>query len=114
MKRMRFAAVLVAGLAMTGAACSGDDYSKAEFQRDLEEEADLSPEVAKCVADGVDDAGIDISEFNTDKEMDEVLDEGEQEKFTEAITACVMDDAGIDPSDMSIPDASDLTVPEGN
>ncbi len=111
MNRMRWAAVLVAGLATTGVACSGGDYSKADFQKDLEEEVDLKPEVAKCVTDGVDDAGIDISEFNTDKSMDEVLDADEQKEFTEVITACVMEDSGIDPSEM--PDASDLTVPEG-
>ena len=111
MNRMRWAAVLVAGLATTGLACSGGDYSKEEFQKDLEEEVDLSPEVSKCVADGVDDAGIDISEFNTDKSMDEVLDAEDQEKFTEVIAGCVMEDQGMDPADM--PDASDLTVPEG-
>lgn len=113
MKRMRLAAVLVAGLALTGAACSSSDYSKADFQKDLEEKADLSPEVAKCVADGVDDAGLDISEFNSDEQMDDVLNDEEQEKFTSAISKCVMEDAGLDP-DMSIPDASDLTVPDGN
>ncbi len=73
---------------------------------------DLSPEVSKCVADGVDDAGIDISEFNTDKSMDEVLNSDEQETFTTVIATCMMEDQGIDPDDM--PDMSDLTVPEGN
>src|SRR5690554_4728580 len=107
MNRMRWAAVLVAGLAMTGMAWSGGDYSKADFQKDLEEEVDLSPEVSKCVADGIDDAGIDISEFNTDKSMDEVLDADEQETFTEVITTCVMEDQGLDPDDL--PDPSDLT-----
>jgi len=112
MWRMRLAAGIVAGLALTGVACSGSDYSKGDFQKELEEDVDLSPEVASCVADGVDEAGIDISKFDTDESTEEVLDADEQKTFTEVITACVMTDAGLDPSD--VPDASDLTVPGDN
>ena len=110
MNRMRWAAVLVAGLAATGVACSSSDYSKDDFQQDLENEVDLSPEVASCVADGVDEAGMDISEFDTDKSIDEVLDADEQQTFTEVITTCVMQDADIDPDD--VPEPTDLTVPD--
>ncbi len=110
MNRKRWAAVLLAGTATVGVACSGSDYSKDDFQRDLEEEIDLEPNVANCVVEGVDDAGIDISEFNTDKSIDEVLDADEQRTFTEVITTCVMQDADIDPADL--PDPSDLTIPD--
>ena len=78
MNRMRWAAVLVAGLATAGVACSSSDYSKEDFQADLEEKIDLSPAVANCVADGVDESGIDISEFDTDKSIEDVLDSDEQ------------------------------------
>ena len=79
MNRMRWGAVLVAGLATTGVACSSSDYSKEDFQEDLESEIDLSPAVANCVADGVDESGIDISEFDTDKSIEDVLDADELE-----------------------------------
>ncbi len=111
MKRMRIAAVLVAGLAVTGVGCSSSSYSKADFQKDLEEEADLSPEVSKCVADGADEAGLDFAKMNDADTVEEAFPGDDQEKFTEVITKCMLDDAGLDP-DMSIPDASDLTVPE--
>ena len=104
MKRTRLALLLVAGLVLVGGACSGGDYSKADFQSDLEEKADLDPDVAKCVADGVEDAGIDISTLDSDGDFDDIMDDADQEKFTDATTKCIMDDAGIDPSDTSIPD----------
>ena len=110
MNRMRWAAVLVAGLATAGVACSSSDYSKDDFQRDLEGEIDLEPNVANCVVEGVDDAGIDISKFDTDKSIEDVLDPDEQQKFTEVITTCVLQDSDIDPSD--VPDPTDLTVPD--
>ncbi len=110
MNRMRWAAVLVAGLATAGVGCSSSDYSKDDFEQDLESEVDLSPEIANCVADGVDEAGIDISKFDTDKSIDEVLDDDEQQRFTEVITTCVMQDSNIDPDD--VPDPTDLTVPD--
>ncbi|CAN5498283.1 hypothetical protein BH10ACT3_BH10ACT3_08100 [soil metagenome] len=104
MKRTRLAVLLVAGLVLVGGACSGGDYSKADFQTDLEEQADVSPEVAKCVADGVEDAGIDISKLDSEGDFDDVMNDADQKKFTDATTKCIMDDAGIDPSDTSIPD----------
>ena len=104
MKRICLAAMMVIGIALVGGACSGDDYSKADFQADLEDKADLSPEVAECVADGVDDAGIDFSTLNSDGDLDDIMDEDDQKKFTDATTKCVMDDAGIDESDITIPD----------
>ena len=110
MTRMRWAAVLLVGLAATGVACSSSGYSKDDFEQDLESEIDLSPEIANCVADGVDEAGMDISEFDTDKPIDEVLDADEQQTFTEVITACVMQDSDIEPSE--VPDPTDLTVPD--
>ena len=110
MNRMRWAAVLVAGLATAGVGCSSSDYSKDDFEQDLESEVDLSPEIANCVADGVDEAGIVISKFDTDKSIDEVLDDDEQQRFTEVITTCVMQDSNIDPDD--VPDPTDLTVPD--
>lgn len=110
MDRMRWAAVLIAGLATAGMACSSSDYSKDDFQRDLEEEIDLEPNVANCVVEGVDDEGIDISKFDTDSSIEDVLDSDEQQKFTEVITTCVMRDSDIDPRDM--PDPTDLTVPD--
>ena len=110
MNRMRWAAVALVGLAGTGVACSGSGYSTDDFQQDLEDKIDLSPEVASCVADGVDDAGIDVAEFDSDKPIEDLLDPDEQELFTEVITTCVMTDQGIDPDD--VPNPADLTVPD--
>ena len=110
MNRIRWAAVLVAGLATAGVACSSSDYSKDDFEQDLESEVDLSPAIANCVADGVDEAGIDISKFDTDKSIEDVLDPEEQQRFTEVITTCVVQDPDNDPGDL--PETTDLTVPD--
>jgi hypothetical protein len=104
MQRMRLTAIAVAGLALVGGACSGgDDYSKADFQTDLEEEADMSPELAECMADGLEEAGIDFSDFDSDADPEDIFDEEQQATFTEAATDCAMEDAGIDPEDLEVP-----------
>lgn len=105
MNRTRTAlAVLVAGFALFATACGGDDYTKADFQSDLEEKADLEPETAECVADGIEDAGIDISSLDSEGSFDEVFSDEDEEAFTEVTTNCVMEAEGIDPSDMTIPE----------
>jgi len=104
MKRMRLTAIAVAGLALVGGACSGGDYSKADFQTDLEEKGDLSPELAECVADGLDEAGIDFSTFDSEDSLDEIMSDEQQDTFTEVTSTCAMEDAGINPDDLELPD----------
>lgn len=83
--RKIIAGAFAGALMFTVAACGGDDYGRSDAIDDLKE-GGLSDEVATCVADGMEDAGIDFKEAN-ESDTDSDLFDQVVEITTDCLTA---------------------------